>query len=156
MIPQSNTAVVVDANVLISLCSNEPTFATAANALSHYAIQGCVFYAPSVIVSEVLYVLCVKLQSGVLSAKAYDAAVDDFQDQMKAVSAPPQGETALIRRAKEIQVGYGCSHSADCLYIALAEELSKSGSAEFLTFDKGAVNHVLRHAPAVNVNLLPV
>jgi hypothetical protein len=38
----------------------------------------------------------------------------------------------------------------------LVEELSKTGSAEFLTFDKGAVNQVKKNAPSVTVNLLPI
>jgi hypothetical protein len=62
----------------------------------------------------------------------------------------------LIRRAKEIQSGYGCSHSAYALYIALAEDLGKTGPAELVTFDKGAVKQGQMHAPSVKVNLLPV
>jgi hypothetical protein len=61
--PSSPTAVVIDASVVISICSNEATFSTATNALSKYASMGCAFYAPHVLVSEVLYVLCVKLRS---------------------------------------------------------------------------------------------
>jgi predicted nucleic acid-binding protein len=131
-------AVVVDANVLISICSNETTLNTAADALANYASLGCTFYAPHVVVSEVLYVLCMKLQSNLLTPKAYDDAVADFEDHMRVISLPSQGDMALIRRAKEIQSGFGRSHSADGLYIALAEELGKTGPAEFVTFDKGA------------------
>lgn len=75
---------------------------------------------------------------------------------MAATLTPPGGDISLIDRAKEIQSGYGCSRSADCLYIAFAEELAKTGAAELLTFDKGAVNQVAKHAPTITVNLLPV
>jgi len=149
-------AVVVDANVLISICSNETTLNIAADALAQYASLGCAFYAPHVVVSEVLYVLCVKLRGGLLTQSAYDDAINEFQDQMKAISLQPEGDVALVRRSKEIQTGYGCSHSADGLYIALAEELAKTGPAEFVTFDKGAVGQILRQAPTVKVNLLPI
>jgi len=37
----------------------------------------------------------------------------------------------------------------------LTEELSKSGTAEFLTFDKRAINVAANNAPSVKVNLLP-
>jgi predicted nucleic acid-binding protein len=87
----SGAAVVVDANVLISICSNETTLSTAANALANYASLGCSFHAPNVIVSEVLYVLCVKLQSNLLTPKAYERAVDDSEDEMRVIALPPQG-----------------------------------------------------------------
>jgi hypothetical protein len=74
---------------------------------------------------------------------------------MRVIHLQPQGDVPLIGWAKEIQVGYGCSHSADGLYIAPAEELRRTGSAEFVTFDEGAVNQILKHAPTVSVNLLP-
>lgn len=105
---------------------------------------------------EFLFIACQKLQSGLLTQAEYDTAIDDFSDYMTTVFPPPSGEAALIRRAREIQGGYGCSRSADCLYIALAEELAKRGATELVTFDKGMVNQVARHAPTVQVNLLPV
>jgi predicted nucleic acid-binding protein len=38
----------------------------------------------------------------------------------------------------------------------LAEELAKSGTAEFVTFDKRTVNVAAKNAPTVKVHLLPV
>src|ERR1700752_1521309 len=119
--PSRSGAVVVDANVLISLCAKEPTFATAEQALADYASKGWTVHAPNVIVAEVLYVLCLKRQNGLLTPTAYDDAIKNFQDQMEAMLPPRQGDAALIGRAKDIQGAYGCSHSADGLYIALVE-----------------------------------
>ncbi|MGH9854558.1 MAG: type II toxin-antitoxin system VapC family toxin, partial [Blastocatellia bacterium] len=153
--PNSPSAVVVDANILISICAMEPSHATAETALADYASKGFVFYAPNVAVPELLYVLCQKLQSGLLTEAEYEKAIRAFKKQMAAISTPPGRDASLIDRAKEIQSGYGCSRSADCLYIAFAEELAKNGVTEFLTFDKGAVNQVTKHAPSVKVNLLP-
>ncbi len=153
--PNSPGAVVVDANILISICSKEPSHAAAENALGDYASKSRTFHAPNAIVVEFLYVLCQKLQTGALTQDEYEKAIEAFKKQMAAILTPPGGDASLIDRAREIQGGYGCSRSADCLYIALAEELAKTGVAEFLTFDKGAVNQVAKHAPAVMVNLLP-
>jgi predicted nucleic acid-binding protein len=153
--PSNPGAVVVDANILISICAKEPSHTTAETALADYATKSFAFYAPNVIVPEVLYVLCQQLQSGLLVQAEYEKAILAFKKQLAPISMPPGGDASLIDRAIEIQSGYGCSRSADCLYIALAEELAKSGAAELLTFDKGAVNQVARHAPSVKVNLLP-
>jgi len=149
-------AVVVDSNVLISICSKETSISTAKQALADYAAKSWVFYAPGVIVAEVLFVLCRKLSDGILTAIAYDEGVEMLKDQMAVILPSPNGDAALIQRAKEIQSGYSCLHSADCLYLALAEELTKSSAAEFVTFDKRVVNVAAKNAPTVKVNLLPI
>jgi predicted nucleic acid-binding protein len=149
-------AVVIDANVLISICSNEPSEATARAALADYTARNWAFYAPSVIVTEVLFALCRKLQDGSLSAASHKQAVEDFNGSyLPAISPPPNGDAALLLRAEEIRSGYSCLHSADGFYLALAEELTLSGTAEFLTFDKRVVNVAANNAPSVKVNLLP-
>jgi len=74
---------------------------------------------------------------------------------MSAIHPSPHGDIGFIRHNEEIRQGYSCLHSADAFYIALAEELAKSGPAEFLTFDKRVVNVVATNAPTVKVNLLP-
>lgn len=153
--PISAGAVVVDSNVLISICSKETSIATAQQALADYAAKNWRFYAPGVIVAEVLFVLCRKLSDGTLTATTYNEAIEMLKDQMVAILPPPSGDALLIQRAKEIQSGYSCLHSADCLYVALTEELTKSGPAEFLTFDKRVVNVVANNAPTVKVYLLP-
>lgn len=155
--PSKKGAVVIDANVSIAICAKEQNMrATAENALADYSAKGWAFYAPSIIVSEVMYVLCQKLQDGLLTPALYEKAVENFRDQAINLLPPPSGEASLIKRAKEIRQGYGCSCSSDSLYIALAEELAISGNAEILTFDKGFINQVANSAPTVNVNLLPV
>jgi hypothetical protein len=74
-IASSPGAAVVDANILISLCAKEPSFTVAENVLSDYALKGWTFYAPHVIVAEVLYVLCGKLWDGSLTPATYNAPV---------------------------------------------------------------------------------
>lgn len=155
--PSNNGAVVIDANISIAICAKERNKQAAAeSALADYSAKGWDFYAPNVIVSEVMYVLCQKLQDGSLTIALYEKAVENFYDQAINLLPPPNGESSLINRAKEIRQGYGCSRSSDSLYIALAEELALSGSVELLTFDKGFVNQVSKNAATVKVNLLPV
>lgn len=153
--PNSPGAVVVDSNVLISICSKETSLATAQQTLADYAAKNWVFYAPGVMVAEALFVLCRKLSDGILTASVYNEAIEMLKDQTAAILPPPGGDAGLIQRAKEIQSGYSCLHSADCLYLALTEELAKSGLAEFVTFDKRVVNVAASNAPTVKVNLLP-
>jgi len=154
---QSNAGiVVVDANIFISICSKEPTEATARTALADYAVRNWAFYAPNVIFAEVLFALCRKLTEGTLDAASHKRAVEDFRlSYLPKLLLPPLGDAALYARAEEIRSGYSCLHSADGFYIALTEELAKSGPAEFVTFDKRAVNVAAKNAPSVKVNLLP-
>ena len=148
--------VVIDANILISICSRELSEATATAALADYTARNWAFYAPSVILTEVLFALCRKLQDGTIDAATHRKAVEDFNlSYLPAISPPPNGDAALLVRAEEIRQGYSCLHSADGFYIALTEELAKSGAAEFLTFDKRTVNVAANNAPSVKVNLLP-
>lgn len=148
-------SVVVDANVLIAICAREKDkFSKAETALKDSAARGQVFYAPGLIIGEVLYVLCGKLQNGILTAAEHDKAVRSFQAQMNAILPPPRGDAALVTRAEEIRNGYGCSRSADSVYLALAEELAKSGDIEFLTFDEDLLKQAAKNAPSVKMNLL--
>lgn len=109
-------AVVIDANILIAICSKEPHHQTAAE---------------------------------------HQAAMAAFNVYMQTIHPSPQGDIPFILRAEEIRSGYSCLHSADGFYIALTEELAKSGPAELLTFDQRAVNVAAKNAPTVKVNLLP-
>jgi predicted nucleic acid-binding protein len=154
---QSNAGiVVVDANIFISICAKEPGEATARTALADYAMRNWAFYAPNVIFAEVLFALCRKVTEGTLDAAGHKNAVEDFRlSYLPKLLPPPMGDAALYVRAEEIRQGYSCLHSADGFYIALTEELAKSGPAEFLTFDKRVVNVVASNAPSVTVNLLP-
>ncbi len=154
--PSDTGAVVIDVNVLLGICTKEPKEQTAKAALADYATRNWTFYAPGVVLGEFLFIACQKLQSGALTQAEYETAIEAFKKQMKAILPPPSGDGSLIQRAKEIQSGYGCSRSADCLYLALAEELAKSGAAELVTFDAGMVNQAAKNSPSVIVNLLPV
>jgi predicted nucleic acid-binding protein len=152
---KSAGAVVVDANVLIAICANETDRSTKATAaLSDYAQRGWQFYAPGVVTGEVLFVLCGKLQSGSLTSVEHAVAVRTFEAQMKSILQPPGGEVALIVRAEDLRSGYGCSRSADSIYLALAEELAASMGADLLTFDRDLEKQAPKKTPIVNINLL--
>lgn len=101
-----------------------------------------------------LYILCQKHQSKNLTNQSYKEAIENFRDQMKAIKTV--ADKVLIKRATEIQKDYGCSRSADSLYIALAEHLSKSNTVEILTFDNGFTNQIAKNAPIVKVKVLPI
>ena len=147
--------VVVDSNVFIAICANEPSAATAKAAIANYSNRNWAFFAPGVMFSEVLFALCRKLQEGDLDAAKHQEAVEDFKDYITSFLAPPSGDAALVARAEEIRARYSCLHSADSFYLALAEELTLSGPAEYLTFDKRVVNVAAKNAPTVKVKLLP-
>ncbi len=157
MTPTSNlNAAIIDANILISICSKEQdTFPIADTAFKNYAKNGWEFFAPSVIVAEGLFALCNKLHDGVLTQTEYDQAIGFYVDYMQIISTPGD-ESALMKRAVEIRGTYGCSRSSDGLYVAYAEELSKSRVVEILTFDKGMKNQILNFAPTVTLNLLTI
>ncbi|MGH9799158.1 MAG: type II toxin-antitoxin system VapC family toxin [Blastocatellia bacterium] len=147
---------VIDANVLIGICTKETKEPTARAALADYITGKWKFYAPNVIVPEFLHIACKKVDEGRLTAAQYETAVEDFNDYMAVILTPPAGDAAFIKRASEIRAGYGCSRTSDAIYLALAEELAQNGSIELLTFDAGMVNQAATNATAVKVNLLPV
>ena len=154
--PKTNAgAVVIDANVLVSICSSEPSHQTAKDALADYTAKGWDFYAPGAILTETLFILCKKLQAGLLTEAEHQTAVRVFDRLMQGIRPSPQGDIRFILRNEEIRQGYSCQHSADAFYLALAEELAQGGPAEFLTFDKRAVNVAASNAPSVQVKLLP-
>lgn len=146
--------VVVDASVLVSISSMEAsTYLAAETALDVYTESGSEFFAPNVIVAEVIFALCQKLAAGVLTDVEHKKAVESFLDLMKDV-ALPKDERRLISRAVEIRGTYGCSRSSDSLYLALAEDLAKSQTVELFTLDRGMINQAAKHAPMVTVRLL--
>lgn len=150
-------ALVIDANVTIALASKENVReATALAEMARYAQLGYVWYAPGVIISETLYILCGKKQRGELSSADYAIAIIGFQTTMTSIHPPPSGDRALIARAEQIGESYGCSRSADGIYIALAEELSLTRHTVLLTFDKDMTNQAARNAPTVTVQILTI
>ena len=153
--PSSPDAAVIDANVLIGICANETDkVASATAALDEYSAQGTIFYAPGVIVSESLFILCNKLQNGVLTEAEHNRAIKYLKAYMGMIFPAPQGEAMLVARAHEIQSSYSCRHSTDSIYIALAEELAKTNNVELLTFDQGLEKQAAKNAPTVKVRLL--
>lgn len=149
-------AVVPDANVLIGICAKEKDkHKTAETAIEDYLNKGYEFFAPNVIVAEVIFVFCQKLAAGLLTEIEYDKAVESFKNYLSFFNLTPSGEASLVDRAVEIIRGYGCSRSSDCLYLAVAEQLSKNYDTELLTFDKGMVNQAGKNAPTVQIRLLP-
>ncbi len=154
--PSSNPgAVTIDANVMIAISSREAGHDAVATAeLGRYASLGYEWFAPGTIISETLYILCGKLNSGILSPADYATAVQTFARTMNSVLPPPTGDAALVLRAEQIGSGYGCSRSADGIYIALAEQLAQTQPTVLLTFDKGLPKQAAMHAPTVMVHLL--
>lgn len=77
MTPPSSLAgaVVIDANVVISMATNEPTEPKVSTEVARYSAMGYEFFAPGVIVAETLYVVCIKLSNGALSATDHALAV---------------------------------------------------------------------------------
>jgi predicted nucleic acid-binding protein len=158
--PQTSSpagAIIVDANVAIAISSKETgRDVKAAAELQNYAAQDYLFYAPGVLISETLYILCLKVQAGVITATEYAQAIVDLNRLMKDILPPPSGDAALISRAAAIGSGYGCSRSADSLYIALAEELAATTSTILLTFDADLPKQAAKNAPSVTVQLLTI
>ncbi len=150
-------AVVPDANVLIALCAKEKDkLKTAENAFDDYTNQGYEFFAPGVLVAEVIFVLCNKFVDGSLTSHEYEKSIKAFKYYLGFIALSPNGEASLLDRAVEIRKGYGCSRSSDGLYIALAEELAKTYDTEIVTFDGGFINQAAKNAVTVKVNLLTV
>ncbi len=155
ILPISISCVVIDASTMIALCAKEPQrYLTAKAEIESYARAGSIFHAPNVIVSESLYALRRKLTDGALTLSEHAQAVQSLRVRMAAILPPAGGEAGLILRADQICSGYGCSRSADALYIALAEELSQTYTTRLLTFDRDLPKQAARNAPSVNIHLL--
>ncbi len=153
--PSLAGAVVIDANIAIAISSKESGREKRATVeLQALATAGNLLYAPGVIVAETLFVLCRKHQDGILSAADYTHAIADFEHLLAAVLPPRDGDFALVSRAQHIGSGYGCSRSADGLYIALAEALSVITPTVLLTFDTDLPSQAAANAPTVTVHVL--
>lgn len=151
----SADATVLDANVLIAICcKEESTYEAAETVFRAYAEDGRSFFAPNVIVAEVLFVLCRKLVDGVLTEAEHALATKVFESLMSAVTTPETGDSELIAKAHEIRGSFGCSRMSDSLYIAYASELASQQTVEMLTFDKGLVNHAETYSSSLTVRLL--
>ena len=148
-------AVVIDANVIIAICAKEAGKEHLALAeIAKYSSRGCQFYAPGLLISEALYVLCGQEQSGTLTQADFAHAIKELENLTRGILPPPQGDAALVQRAAAIRIGYGCSRAADSIYLALAEELTQARSTVFLTFDQGILNQAARNAPSLIIRVL--
>jgi predicted nucleic acid-binding protein len=153
--PISFAAVVLDANVVIAIAAKETgRDVVATSEIARYAALGYDLYAPGALVTETLYALCNKVNEGTLSLADHAAAVGNFVRTMRTVKPPPSGDASLIQRAEQIRAGYGCSRSADGVYIALAEELALTIPTVLLTFDQGVPRQAASNATTVAVKLL--
>jgi predicted nucleic acid-binding protein len=147
--------VVLDASIVIGLCANEPDKQPKIiAAIDAYRSSGSAFYSAHSLVTEVLYVLCNKKQSGVLDDIAHADALTLFFKTMQKVSLPSGGDVALAKRADEIRAALSCRHSTDSIYLALAEELATQGMTALLTFDEGQAKQAATAVPQITVNLL--
>ena len=150
-------AVVVDASVAAAICAREAQLEPVAlSALRHYAGQGCHFYAPGVLTSEVLFVLCRQRSDGRLDSNSFVQATIDLEALLSTILPPPREESALVPIATRICGDCDCRRTADSLYIALAEQLGSTATTVLLTFDRDMRNQAAANAPSVNVDLLVI
>ena len=158
MIPANSlltpVAVVVDANIPIAICANEPGASNASIAVNQYISQQVDFFAPGAILAETLYVLCGKMHDGTITVAEHALAIQDFALFMRLIKSPPGGEGSLVLRAEAVRGTYTCRRSSDGIYIALAEALAMSVSTSLLTFDADMARQAAREAPAVTIHLV--
>ncbi len=148
--------VILDASFVIGICAREPKkYVSAQTELGLRIAKGCPLHAPHLLIMEAAYVLCGKQQSGELTQAEHTAAVANLGLLSTTIVFPKEGDTALLARAEQIRQGYGCSRSADCFYIALAEQLALSGISELITFDAGQEKQAAA-SPGVTVTLLTI
>ena len=148
-------AIVLDASVCVSIISKEQACHVAEARINKGLLLGAQFYAPGVLLSETLFVLCGKLQLGNLSQTDHDIAINHFEAFLGIIQPAPMLEVAYMRRAEAIRGSYTCRRSADGIYIALAEALTALGRpTALLTFDVDMQKQAARYAPTVNCELL--
>jgi len=150
-------AVVLDASVAVAVSAQESDKERAArDTMKYYSDRQCLFFAPGVIVSESLYVLCKQVDNGKITEQIHALAITKLEAFLAPVLPSTRGDKSLIKRATEIRGTYSCRRSADGLYIALAEQLSAIYETVILTFDEDMPKQAARNAPTVTVQLLPV
>lgn len=153
--PVDAPALVIDANVAIAISARETDRDVRATAeISRYSTLGYEWYAPGVIVGETLYILCQKHQDKLLTVTEYEYAVAEFEILMQSILPPPLGEASLVRPAQTVGADYGCSRSADGIYIALAEQLAQTRPTVLITFDKALARQASLRAAGVTVKFL--
>ena len=155
LMPNDAPALVIDANVTIAVAAREAGRDALATAeMRRYSSLGYEWFAPGIILGETLYILCQKHQAGFLTAVEYEDAVAEFEILMQSILPPPLGEASLVLSAQAVGAGYGCSRSADGIYIALAQQLAQNRLTVLITFDKALSHQASLQTPGVNVCLL--
>ena len=146
---------VVDASVAVALCAKESgRHEIVREVLNTLALIGCQLYAPGIFVGECLFAMCRKRAEGRLDSVSYNLAIQTLDILALQISQFPHGDAVLTQRATRLLAGYGCSHSNDSLYLALAEALNKIHPTEVLTFDSGLKKQAAVGCPGLNVRLL--
>lgn len=146
---------VVDASVMVAVCSREAgRYEDVEDLLERHADRFGTLYAPGVLMAEVLFALCRKLQAGDATPEQHGDSIRAFVAYAAAILPPPGGDHALIERAEQIREGFGCSRSADGLYLALAEVLARQGDAVLVTYDLGMVQQAAAVALGAHVRLV--
>ena len=147
--------VVLDSSFLTAYCAKEPgRFVRASTEYARYVREGREFFAPGVAAAESLFALCRKLNDGVLTADEHADAIQTLVLILSCTNTSPGGDLQLTERAEQIRAGYGCSRSADGIFIALCEELTRHGQSELATFDESLHLQAARNAPTVVVHTL--
>lgn len=148
-------AVVIDASVAVAISAREADREPlATSTLLRFSNLGYVFYAPGAIAAETLFVLCNKMQNGLLTPTEHTQAVLDFGTLMTNILPPPGGEASLVASAEAIRVNYSCRRSADGIYIALTEALASTIPAALLTFDEDMRKQASKNSSNITVQTL--
>jgi len=152
--PTTNPSVTLDASFVIAFCAQETGRHQQVRAeIEKYASLGYSFHAPSVIVSESMFVFCRKLADGKITATQYAQAVACFNAFMRAVLPPASGDRLFITTIDRLRASYGCPRTNDSFYLALAEDIAALGSPDLLTFDSDMDAQAKANAPTVNVRV---
>jgi predicted nucleic acid-binding protein len=147
----------LDASACVAFSSDEPIYAALVTAaLQDYSVNGWSFHAPNILVAEGLFALCRKHSTGLLNDAEHARAITDFLALMSNIQCTEGGDVGLAARAEELRTGYGCSRSADGLYLVLAERLAVAGPVELLTLDRGMAAQAVGCRPPIVVRVLAV
>ncbi len=116
------TNATLDASFVVGICAKAPDKYLKAQAeLSRRISEGCPLHAPHLLIMEATYVLCGKQKNNELTEAEHGVAVSNLQMLASSLIFPADSDASLLLRAEQIRRGYGCSRSADCFYLALAE-----------------------------------